>query len=214
MLGLCCCEGFSLVAATGGYSRVVAPWPLPLWSTGSRARELHSYSSRALEHKLNCCGTWAMLLCGMWDLCRPGGQTGVSCIGSGFFTTETPGKPRYRILWIYRLNRQNSGNQGICFHGDGNLAPGGNTMQTLKGQRRFFMGRNLGHIVMRDSEGLQNSRDGWYDAVSMRGKEKYTNVLVWARNTAGRRNKKLAGGLWGDWGLVPLLNTLWYSLHV
>lgn len=87
-------------------------------------------------------------------------------------------------------------------------------MQMLKGQRRFFMGRNLGHIVMRESEGLQNSRDGWYDAVSMRGKEKYTDVLVWARNTAGRGNKKLAGGLWGDWGVVPLLNTPWYSLHV
>ena len=52
------------------------------------------------------------------------------------------------------------------------------------------MGRNLGHIVMRESEGLQNSRDGWYAAVSMRGREKYTQALVWVRNTLGGETKR------------------------
>ena len=173
-----------------------------------------SYSSQAPEHKLNCCDTWAMLLCGTWDLRRPGGQTGISCTGGGFFTTEPPGKPRCRILWLHRLNRQNAGTQSICFHGDGNPAPRGNIMQPLKGQRRLFMGRNLGHIVMRESEGLQNSRDGWYDAASMRGREKYTHALVWVRNTLGGETKRWLAASGEPGGLASLLSTPWYSLHV
>lgn len=69
------------------------------------------------------------------------------------------------------------------------------------------MGRNLGHIVMRESEGLQNSRDGWYAAVSMRGREKYTDTLVWGRSTAGEETKHWLAASGEPGGLVSLLNT-------
>ena len=64
VLGLHCCPGFSLVAASGGCSLAVVPglliwWRLLLWSTGSRALGLHSCSSWALEHKLSSCGPQA-----------------------------------------------------------------------------------------------------------------------------------------------------------
>ena len=48
VLGLSCCMGSSLVAASGGYSLVAAA------------------SSRACG--VNSCGAQAYLLCGMWDL--------------------------------------------------------------------------------------------------------------------------------------------------
>ena len=56
-------------------------WLLLLCGTGSRARELSSCSSRALDYKLNSCGTWAELLLGMWDLPGSGNQIRVSCTG-------------------------------------------------------------------------------------------------------------------------------------
>ena len=37
-----------------------------------RCMGFSSCGSPALEHRLNCCGTWAWLLCGMWDPPRPG----------------------------------------------------------------------------------------------------------------------------------------------
>ena len=58
MLSLCCCSGFSLVSANGGYS-----W---LQSTGSEvwpavvvAHGLSSCSLQALEHRLSSCGSRA-----------------------------------------------------------------------------------------------------------------------------------------------------------
>ena len=76
--------GLSLVAVSGGYSSLRCAgfslqWLLLLRSTGSRragfssvARRLSSCGSRALERRLSSCGAWAQLLCGMWDLPRPG----------------------------------------------------------------------------------------------------------------------------------------------
>ena len=72
MLSLCCSAAFSLVAASGGYGDAGT----------SHCGGLSCRTSMALELRLNSCGTWAYLLCGMWDLPRPGSfQTCVSCIG-------------------------------------------------------------------------------------------------------------------------------------
>ena len=85
MLGLCCCIGFSLVSVIRGYSLTVVRGLLTevaslvvehrFWSTWAPAAAVCGLSScgpRALEHRLSICGPWAYLLCGMWDLPRPG----------------------------------------------------------------------------------------------------------------------------------------------
>ena len=56
VLGLHCCTGFCLVAASGGYS-LVAVHRLPI-----------EVASLVAEHRLGSCGTWALLLQSMWDL--------------------------------------------------------------------------------------------------------------------------------------------------
>ena len=104
MLGLHCCTGFSLVAASGSYSqlRCADPsvrWLLLLRSTVSRASVvvacgLRGCCSQALEHRLSVCGTWAYLLCGMWDLSRPGIEPLSPTLVGSFFTTEPPGKTK------------------------------------------------------------------------------------------------------------------------
>ena len=104
VLGLCCCTGFSLVAASGGYSPVAlqelltAAAPL-VCSTGSRAQAsaavahgLSGCSSRALKHRLNSCGAQAHLL-SMWDSSRSGIELMSPALAGGFFTTGPPGNP-------------------------------------------------------------------------------------------------------------------------
>ena len=57
MQGLCCCAGFSLVAASRGYSLVAGRrWLLLLQSMGSRSSVFSSCGSWALEHRFNSCG--------------------------------------------------------------------------------------------------------------------------------------------------------------
>ena len=102
VLGLHCCAGFALVAASGIYSLVVVhrlliPGPLLSQSVGSRAsvvaaHELSSYGSQSLEHRLNGYGAWAKVLPTTWD--RPGlGIKPVSpALTGGFFTTVPPRK--------------------------------------------------------------------------------------------------------------------------
>ena len=50
--------------------------------------------SRALEHRLNSSGTWAHLLCGMWDLPGSEIEPGSPSWAGEFFTTEPPGRPK------------------------------------------------------------------------------------------------------------------------
>ena len=56
------CSGFSCCGA----------WALCAWASVVVARGLRSCGSRALEHRFSSCGTRAQLLCGMWNLPRPG----------------------------------------------------------------------------------------------------------------------------------------------
>ena len=88
----------SLVEASGGYSSLRCMgfslrWLLLLWSTGFRRAGFSSCGSWALENRLSSCGAWAYLLCGMWDLPRPGLEPMSPALASGVLTTAPPGKP-------------------------------------------------------------------------------------------------------------------------
>ena len=80
MLGLCCYAGISLVVASGGLLFIVARGLLIVsaslmeehglhnaWTSVVVVHGLGSIGSQALEHRLNNWGTWAYLLCCMWD---------------------------------------------------------------------------------------------------------------------------------------------------
>ena len=111
----------SLVGASGGHSLL---WCtdfslrclLLLRSTGSRhvgfsscdswasvvvARGLSSCGLRALERRLSSCGARASLLCGMWDLPRPGLEPVSPALAGGFLTTAPSGKPYCEFSLIY-----------------------------------------------------------------------------------------------------------------
>ena len=105
MLGLGCCVGLSLVAASRAFSGCGA-WAshcagfsccraqaLGPWTSVVAARGLSSGSPRALEHSVNGCGAQASLLCGMWGLPGLGIEPMSPALVGGFFTTEPPGKP-------------------------------------------------------------------------------------------------------------------------
>ena len=51
--------------------------------------------SRALEHRLNSCGTW--------DLPRSGIELTCPELEGGFFTTEPPGKPEKCVLKVKKV---------------------------------------------------------------------------------------------------------------
>ena len=59
---------------------------------------LNSRGSWALELRLSSCGSQAQLLCGMWDLPRPGIEPMSSALAGEFFTTEPSGKPKFVII--------------------------------------------------------------------------------------------------------------------
>ena len=107
---LCCCEGFSLVVASGGYSPVAVQDLLiavasPVvehglsWHAGFRscawAQQLWFW---ALKHRLNSCGAQAQLFLGMWDLLRPGIKPVTPILAGGFLSFEPPGTPSKILL--------------------------------------------------------------------------------------------------------------------
>ena len=53
---------------------------------------------RLRTHRLSSCGSRAQLLCGMWDLPRPGLEPMSPALAGGFSTTAPPGKPREAFL--------------------------------------------------------------------------------------------------------------------
>ena len=94
---LCC---GALVSHCGGFSCCEAQ------ALGSRAsvvvvHGLSSCGSRALVCRLSSCGTWAQLLCGMWDLPRSGLEPVSPALAGRFLTTVPPGKS---IKIIFRVS--------------------------------------------------------------------------------------------------------------
>ena len=57
-----------------------------------------------LEHRLNSRGPQAYSLHSMWNLPRPGIEPASPTLAGGFFTTETPGKPGFRIRFLKDMN--------------------------------------------------------------------------------------------------------------
>ena len=110
MWGLCCWEGFSLVAASGGYFPVAVHRLLIVVAClvaehrlqGMQAPVVESHGlsnqgSQALEHRLHSHGIRAWLPYGTRDLPRPGiGH--LSPALPGLFTTEPPEKPHEAVI--------------------------------------------------------------------------------------------------------------------
>ena len=71
------------------------PWASVVGHVDSRG--LGSCGSRALEHRLSSCAL-TQLLCGMWDLPRPGMEPVPPEVVGGVLTPEPPGKPPTRVL--------------------------------------------------------------------------------------------------------------------
>ena len=79
-------------------------------------RPLTIVASLVVEHRLQTrrlsnCGSRAQLLCGMWDLPRPGLEPVSPALAGRFSTTEPTGKPSPRLLqWgperLYPFNRE------------------------------------------------------------------------------------------------------------
>ena len=53
---------------------------------------------RLQTRRLSSCGSWAQLLCGMWDPPRPGLEPVSPALAGRFSTTVPPGKPPYCIF--------------------------------------------------------------------------------------------------------------------
>ena len=62
-------------------------------STGSGHVGFSSYGSHVLEHRLSICGTWVLLLRGMWDLPIPGIKPVSPALSGGFISSVPLGKP-------------------------------------------------------------------------------------------------------------------------
>ena len=97
-----CCAGFSLAAVIkgcslpagshcGGLSRLGARLQ-GMWTSGVAVCGLSSYGSRTLEHRLNSCGTWALMPHGKWDPPGPGIEPMSSALAARLSTTEPPRK--------------------------------------------------------------------------------------------------------------------------
>ena len=76
-----------------------------MWAPIVAVRGLSSCGSWTREHRLNSCGLWAWLLCGMWNLPRPRIESASPALAGRFFTTESPGKPR-RWIFIHCTTRE------------------------------------------------------------------------------------------------------------
>ena len=88
-------HGLPLVEASGDYSSCGGFSQ----STGSGACGLSSCGFWFLQHRLNSCGTWSLLLRGVWYL--PGSGVGaVSLALTGGFFTEPPGKPQFCLSFL------------------------------------------------------------------------------------------------------------------
>ena len=88
VLGLCfCARAFSSCGKWGPLFIVVHR---PLTIAASLVAE-----HRLQTHRLSNCGSWAQLLCGMWDPPRPGLKPMSPALAGRFSTTAPPGKPSH-----------------------------------------------------------------------------------------------------------------------
>ena len=122
----CCTRTFSSCNGVGGYSSLrcagfhcggfscCGAQTLGTWASAVAARGpsscgtqalghvgFSSCGSRALEHRISSCGTWALLLRGMWDLPRPRIEPVSPALASGFLTTAPPGKYQLFKIKVY-----------------------------------------------------------------------------------------------------------------
>ena len=110
------CTGFSLVAASRGYSSLqCVGFSLGGFSCckaralGVRASVvvalgLSSCGSWALEHRLSSCGAGASLLRGMWDLPGPGLEPMSPALAGGFLTMCHQGSPQKKLLTRFKFH--------------------------------------------------------------------------------------------------------------
>ena len=107
-----------------------------LWSMGSRHTDLSSCCSPALELGLSGCGTRAYLLCGMWDLPRPGMEPESPALAGRFLFTAPRGKSKQLIFVSVSLKYSSftllcegfpggsDGKKSACSAGDPGSIPG------------------------------------------------------------------------------------------
>ena len=114
MLGLrFCARAFSSCGKWGPLFIAVRG---PLTITASLAAE-----HRLQKCRLSSCGSRAQLLCGMWDLLRPGLEPVSPALAGRFSTTVPPGKPTFLLFSTrcYRFSLPQSWNrpflQGVLF---------------------------------------------------------------------------------------------------
>ena len=110
------CAGLSLLCGlslvTGGLISSCGVWAshcggfsccgtraVGIQAPGVAAFGLSSSGYPALEHRFNCCGTWAWFLWGIQDLPGPGIELMSPGLAGGFFPTESPGEPRTKPLY-------------------------------------------------------------------------------------------------------------------
>ena len=107
VLHLCCWVGFSLLAASRGYSGCSTQ---AFSCGGARVLGCVGFSSRSTQTQwlwLLGSGTWtqcgarAQMLCSMWDLPRPGIRPVSPALAGGCFTTEPSGKPSPVFYCVY-----------------------------------------------------------------------------------------------------------------
>ena len=105
VLGLCCCAGFSLVAASQATLQLQCTgfslwWLLLLWNMGARASVVAACG-------VQCTGLRAVAQrpshSNMWDLLGPGIEPTSPALVSGFFTSELPGKPLMKVYTESKL---------------------------------------------------------------------------------------------------------------
>ena len=100
MLGLCfCARAFSSCGEQGPLFTAVRG---PLTVAASLVAE-----HRLQTCRLSSCGSRALLLCGMWDLPRPGLEPVSPALAGRFSTTVPPGKPNFFFIFnnVFYLNK-------------------------------------------------------------------------------------------------------------
>ena len=98
MLGLCGCP-----QASCSEWGLLSTWGVQVSHCGSfscGAQALGAQASAVTRHGFSSCGTWAYLLCDMWDLPRSGIKPVSPALAGRFFTNESPGQP-IRLIFFF-----------------------------------------------------------------------------------------------------------------